>query len=346
MLPDPHPAPPGRARLGQATPPSTMLAGRRGTASTRCTTPPRPSRCCTGRRRTGRAARHARRGRRGRRRRAAPAGAGRPLPDAEVERPALRAGRLARCCGQLGQPPSRRRSIGGQHHRTSWLPPSASARRRRPCPRAARRRCRRCGRGGTPPGRARRRRRRSTARRRSRCRPGPRSAARTGVTNASMTPLTKSTATSPSATVPAVRPSRAMDWVRDSVARLDPRPEQPQPDAGRHEDRRQLEQPVRQDQPEEVPAVVVADHDRADDGEVRDVLEQQVDHREAEDPERQAQRRHPRVVDPDLEREVRGGVLAVVVLEVLVDELVDLLGRDQALLDRRGCRAATRSSRR
>ena len=90
-----------------------------------------------------------------------------------------------------------------------------------------------------------------------------------GVTNASITPLTNSTATRPSATVPAVRPSRASDWVRVSSPGLDPRPEQPQPGAGGHEDRGQLEQPVRQDQPEEVPAVVVADHDRADDGEVR-----------------------------------------------------------------------------
>ena len=36
-----------------------------------------------------------------------------------------------------------------------------------------------------------------------------------GVTNASMTPLTSSTSTRPSATVPAVRPSRASAWVRD-----------------------------------------------------------------------------------------------------------------------------------
>ena len=65
-------------------------------------------------------------------------------------------------------------------------------------------------------------------------------------------------------------------------ARLDPGPEQLEPDAGGHEHRGQLQQSVRQQQAPEVPAVVVADHDRAEDRDVRHVLEQQVDHREPE----------------------------------------------------------------
>ena len=72
-----------------------------------------------------------------------------------------------------------------------------------------------------------------------------------GVTKASMMPLTSSTATRPSATVPAVRPSRASDWRAGQAPRLDPRPEQPQPDAAGDEDRGQLEQAVREDQPPE-----------------------------------------------------------------------------------------------
>ena len=73
-----------------------------------------------------------------------------------------------------------------------------------------------------------------------------------GVTKASMTPLTSSTATSPRATVPAVRPSRASDWLRVSAPGLDPRPEEPQADPARDEDGGQLEQPVREDQSPEV----------------------------------------------------------------------------------------------
>ena len=78
-----------------------------------------------------------------------------------------------------------------------------------------------------------------------------------GVTNASMTPLTSSTTTRPSATVAAVRPSRAIDAVRVMIAWFDPRPEQPQSDATGDEDGGQLEQAVREDQaPEQLAPVV------------------------------------------------------------------------------------------
>ena len=166
-----------------------------------------------------------------------------------------------------------------------------------------------------------------------------------GVTNASITPLTSSTATSPSATVPAVRPSRAMAWDAGQVAGFDPRPEQPEADAAGDEDGRQLEQAVRQDQPPEQLAAVVAHHDRPDDRQVGDVVEEHLHQRQAEDAQAQAQRGDPGVVDPDLRGEVAGGVLAVVALEVVVDQLVDL-GRARAGSARRwGGRAATTSSR-
>ena len=103
---------------------------------------------------------------------------------------------------------------------------------------------------------------------------------RDGVTKASMTPLTKSTTTRPErdgaggAALPGDRLGAGQ------VARLDPGPEEPQPDCRGDEDRGQLEQAVREDQPPEVAGAVVAGHDRADDREVGDVLEQQVDHRE------------------------------------------------------------------
>ena len=167
-----------------------------------------------------------------------------------------------------------------------------------------------------------------------------------GVTNASMMPLTSSTATRPSAIVPG-RAALAGERLRaGQLARLHPRPEQPQPGAAGHEDRGELEQAVREDQAPEVRTVVVADHDRADDRQVGDVLEEQVDHGQPEHPERDAERRDPGVVDPDLRREVAGGVLAVVVLEVVVDQLVDLLRARAGSARRRGGRAATASSRR
>ena len=63
-------------------------------------------------------------------------------------------------------------------------------------------------------GRGRRRRPGRWPRRGRRSRSGPRSAGRLGVTKASRQPLTASTPTRPSATVPAVRPSRANDCER------------------------------------------------------------------------------------------------------------------------------------
>ena len=158
-------------------------------------------------------------------------------------------------------------------------------------------------------------------------------------------PLTSSTATRPSATVPAVRPSRARDWARVSSPGLDPRPEQPQPDAAGDEDRGQLEQPVREDQPPEVAAVVVPGHDRADDRRgSRCSGTAGTTTGKPEHAQRQAERGDPGVVDPHLGGEVLRGVLAVVALEVVVDQLVDL-GRATAGSARRsGGRAATASS--
>src|SRR5680860_1592465 len=57
---------------------------------------------------------------------------------------------------------------------------------------------------------------------------------------------------------------------------------------------------------------------------VEDVLEQQIDHRDAEDTQRDTDRSEPGVVSPDQRGEVRCRELAVVVLEVGVDKLVDL----------------------
>ena len=65
---------------------------------------------------------------------------------------------------------------------------------------------------------------------------------------------------------------------------------------------------------------------------LRDVAEQQPDHGQPEHPEGDAERRDPGVVGPHLGGEVRGGVLAVVALEVDVDEPVGLPGRDQRRL--------------
>jgi len=68
----------------------------------------------------------------------------------------------------------------------------------------------------------------------------------------------------------------------------------------------------------------VVDHDRAHEPQVEDVLEEQIDHRDAEDAERDTDGREPGVVRPHQRREMRRGELGVVVLEVRVDELVDL----------------------
>ena len=115
-------------------------------------------------------------------------------------------------------------------------------------------------------------------------------------------------------------------------AGVDPGPEQPEPDPRGDEDRRRLEEAVRQDQPEEQRPPVVLDHQRPDHRDVEDVGQQQVHHRQSEHPERDAERRHPGVVGPHLGGEVRGGVLAVVPLELHVDEPVGLRGRHQRRL--------------
>ena len=151
--------------------------------------------------------------------------------DANLSRPGLRVGVLLqsqdlwaaeRVMGDCSHGTSEQRQV---HLRSSlaW----------RPGPRAARRRCRRCGRARRRCARPRRHRRRRRARRRCRCRPGPRSAGAEGVTKASMMPLMKSTTTSPRATVPAVRPSRAIDWprVRSPGAIHDQKSRRPTPPA-------------------------------------------------------------------------------------------------------------------
>ena len=154
-----------------------------------------------------------------------------------------------------------------------------------------------------------------------------------GVTKPSITPETSSTTTSPSATPPADAPLGGERLAAGPVARRDPRPEQPQADPGGDEDGRQLEQAVRQDQAEEQLAAVVADHDRADQREVEQVLQQHAEHRQPQHPEGDAERGHPGVVGPHLGGEVRGRRLGVVALEVVVDQLVDLAGVEQRLLD-------------
>ena len=242
---------------------------------------------------------------------------------AEGAGPALRAdGRSCRSpIGRIGD----QRSL--EQRQAAW----------RPGPRAARRRCRRCGRADGRCGRARtRRRRRRSLGERCRCRSGPRSAAPDGVTNASMTPLTSSTTTSPSATVPAVRPSRASDCGAGQRARARPTTRTAAARRRRRRRRRSARaaraggSAPRTGPPRSCRIMIEPMTAR-----LSDVVEQQVDHRQAEDAERDAERGHPGVVDPDLGGEVAGGVLAVVVLEVVVDQLVDLRGRQQALLDLR-----------
>ena len=81
---------------------------------------------------------------------------------------------------------------------------------------------------------------------------------------------------------------------------------------------------MRQDQPEEKRTSVVVNHDRANDCQVESVLEQQIDHREAQDAQCDTDGCQPGVVRPDQRCEVRRRELAVVVLEVGVDKLVNL----------------------
>ena len=131
---------------------------------------------------------------------------------------------------------------------------------------------------------------------------------------------------------------RAAALVRDRLdagprTGIDPGPEQPEPHPGGDEDRGELEEAVRQDQPEEQRTPVVLDHQRADHRDVHDVGQQQVHDRQPEHPEGDAQRGHPGVVGPHLRGEVRGGVLAVVPLEVDVDEPVGLRRGHQRRLD-------------
>ncbi|SKZ20212.1 Uncharacterised protein [Mycobacteroides abscessus subsp. abscessus] len=76
----------------------------------------------------------------------------------------------------------------------------------------------------------------------------------------------------------------------------------------------------------------MVDHDRTRHREVENILIKHPDHRESEDPEGDAQQRKSEVVGPNLERERRRGVLGVVVLEVVVDEMLDLLPRPERVL--------------
>ena len=122
----------------------------------------------------------------------------------------------------------------------------------------------------------------------------------------------------------AVRPSLANDSTRLIGPGLDPRPEQPKPHPTGNEHRGQLEQPVRQDQAEEQRAPVVAEHQRGRDADVDHVGADQQQHRQAEHPEGDAQRRHLGVVDPHQGSELAVRELGVVVLEVGADVRLDL----------------------
>ena len=148
-----------------------------------------------------------------------------------------------------------------------------------------------------------------------------------GVTSASISPATSSTATSPTATETTARPCSASTCPRGPVARRDHRPAQPHAHRAGQEHRRQLQQPVRGEQAEHDVALACVEHQARDHAEVGGVLEQQIRDRDAEqDRERDAPGGHPRVVHPHLQRERARRVLAVVVGEVVVDQLVDLAG--------------------
>ena len=104
-----------------------------------------------------------------------------------------------------------------------------------------------------------------------------------GVTKASTTPETNSVAASPMASAPAACPSSRSARDRVRGAGVDPRPAQPQPGPGGDEDAGQLEQPVRQDQPEEQAQPVVGRHQPGGDADVQRVLPEDPHHRQQED---------------------------------------------------------------
>ena len=114
--------------------------------------------------------------------------------------------------------------------------------------------------------------------------------------------------------------------------RLDPRPEEPSPTPAATKRQVSSSIPCGAMRPKKG-AAPVPDHDRADDRDVEHVHGEHVEHGQAEDARGHAQRGQPEVVGPDAQRERRRGVLAVVVGEVVLDELADLLGRGERALD-------------
>ena len=148
-----------------------------------------------------------------------------------------------------------------------------------------------------------------------------------------MTPLTSSTTTRPSATVPAVRPSRASAWERDRSpgSTHDQNSRKPTPPAtktavsssrpwGRISPQKSSPRSCRIMIDPMIARLAMLSKSTLTSGRPRIPRPRQsaVD---------------PGVVDPHLRGEVAGGVLAVVALEVVVDQLVDLARRQQALLD-------------
>ena len=223
--------------------------------------------------------------------------AGRPLPRAQGRRPALSAAPRS----------ATRRS---------------APRRCAPTPRAGRR-----SRRPAPPGRrARRRRPGRPATGSRRCRPGPRSAART----ASRRPR-------PRRTPAGSRPGRGRARPRPAPPRAAPgtgsRPpgsihdqpsRSPAPDAD--EDAGELEQAVRQDQPEEQAEPVVRGHQPAGDADVERVLPEDPHHRQPGTPRARGDSAATQaLLVATLRGERAGRRRRVVVLEVVLDQLPDLV---------------------
>ena len=151
-----------------------------------------------------------------------------------------------------------------------------------------------------------------------------------GVTKASIAPETARTKISPRAMTTVERPSSARASARLRGPGSTIVQSEPQPGAGRHEHRGQPEDAVRRDQPEEDAAKPGGEHVAADDSDVDGVLQQRVDREHAEQQSADEHlRRDPDVVGPHLRGEVVRGMCAVVVGEVVVDELPHLARRQQ-----------------
>ena len=110
------------------------------------------------------------------------------------------------------------------------------------------------------------------------------------------------------------------------VARRDHRPAQPHAGGARQEHRRQFEQPVRGEQTQQHVGLAGLEHQPGDHarGWWRSANSTNGIGRPSRTANAMHLSGHPRVVHPHLQRERRGGMLAVVRREVVVDQFVDL----------------------